>query len=41
MAYAKGGKIANAREELQKMLRMSPESSDAQDARKQLSQLAS
>jgi len=41
MAYAKSGKIANARKELQKMLRMSPESSDAEDARKQLSRLAS
>jgi Flp pilus assembly protein TadD len=41
MAYAKNGETVQAREQLQRMLRMSPDSNDATDARKELSQLKS
>jgi len=41
MAYAKNGETIQAREQLQRMLRMSPDSNDATDARKELSQLKS
>lgn len=38
MAYAKSGDTARAREQFQKMLKMNPDSNEALDARKQLSQ---
>ena len=41
MAYAKSGEIIRAREQLQKVLTMSPESNDAGEARRTLSQLKS
>lgn len=41
MAYAKSGETARAREQFQKMLKMSPDSNEALDARKQLSLLNS
>jgi len=41
MAYAKSGETSRAREQLQEMLRMSPNSSDAFDAKQELSQLKS
>lgn len=41
MAYAKSGDAARARGQLQRMLKMSPDSSDASDARKELASLKS
>jgi len=41
MAYAKVGQAALARQQLEKMLKMNPDSSDASDAKKQLAQLKS
>jgi len=41
MAYAKSGDSARARGQLQRMLKMSPDSSDATDARKELAGLQS
>jgi Flp pilus assembly protein TadD len=41
MAYAKVGQAALARQQLEKMLKMNPDSGDASDAKKQLAQLKS
>jgi Flp pilus assembly protein TadD len=41
MAYAKSGQAALARQQLEKMLKMNPDSGDASDAKKQLAQLKS
>jgi len=41
MAYAKSGDPSRARDQLQRMLRMSPESNDATDARRELAGLKS
>jgi Tfp pilus assembly protein PilF len=41
MAYAKVGQSANARQQLERMLKINPNSRDAIDARKQLAQLRS
>ncbi len=41
MAYAKSGQTALARQQLEKMLKMNPDSSDASEAKKQLAQLKS
>jgi Tfp pilus assembly protein PilF len=38
MAYAKSGQTALARQQLQTALKINPNSSDAEDARKQLAQ---
>jgi hypothetical protein len=41
MAYAKSGQATLARLQLQQMLKLNPNSSDAEDARKQLAELKS
>jgi tetratricopeptide (TPR) repeat protein len=41
MAYAKSGQPALARQQLEKMLKMNPDASDASEAKKQLAQLKS
>jgi tetratricopeptide (TPR) repeat protein len=41
MAYAKSGNASRAREQLQRMLKMNPDFSDATDARKELARLKS
>jgi Flp pilus assembly protein TadD len=41
MAYAKSGDDVPARQQLERMLKMNPTSSDATDARKQLAELRS
>ena len=41
MAYAKSGQVILARQQLQQALRLSPNSSDAENAKKQLAELKS
>ena len=41
MAYAKNGQATLARQQLQQLLKLTPDSSDAEDARKQLAELKS